>query len=48
MVNTEDKVRDLGVTVRGPNRGFTGVIEEKTERDRGNISRYTAENLSRS
>lgn len=46
MDSTEDRVRARKVTVRRPNRGFTGVLEEKTEQDRGNIKREIAANLS--
>ena len=32
-------VKGRGVTVRRPDKGFPGVLEEKTEYDRGNIYR---------
>lgn len=37
MESTEDRVRGTEITVTRPNKGFTGVLEEKIERDRGNI-----------
>ena len=43
MESTEDRGKGREVTVRRPDKGFPGVLEEKTEWDRGNIYRVQAE-----
>ena len=37
MERTEDRVRGTEGTVTRPNKGFTRILEEKIEWDRGNI-----------